>query len=55
MNENSRAPRAPVWSLESMPVQAPAQEGWIDVGGARLWYWDTGGTGQPVVFMHAGS
>lgn len=39
-----------------MPAQAPATEGWVEVGdGARLWYWDTGGAGQPVIFMHAGS
>lgn len=22
-------------------------------GGARLWYWDTGGSGVPVIFLHA--
>ena len=38
-----------------MPVQAPASQGWVDVGGARLWYWDTGGNGQPVIFLHSGS
>ncbi|MET4580500.1 hypothetical protein ABIE13_005647, partial [Ottowia thiooxydans] len=55
MNKRSLARTAPVWTPEPIPTPAPAQEGWIDVGGARLWYWDTGGTGQPVVFMHAGS
>lgn len=38
-----------------VPPQAPAAEGMVDVGGCRLWYWDTGGAGQPVVFLHAGS
>jgi pimeloyl-ACP methyl ester carboxylesterase len=46
---------APVWTPGEMPRQAPATEGMVDVGGARLWYWDTGGSGQAVVFMHAGS
>ena len=50
------AGRGPVWIPADMPAQAPATEGWVDVGdGARLWYWDTGGSGQPVVFMHSGS
>lgn len=31
------------------------EEGRVDVGGCRLWYWDTGGAGEPVVFLHAGS
>lgn len=30
-------------------------EGRVDVGGCRLWYWDTGGAGEAVVFLHAGS
>ena len=24
-----------------------------EVGGARLWYWDTGGDGHPVILLHA--
>lgn len=55
--------RGAAWTPVDMPVQAPATEGWVDVGvgvgGARLWYWDTGGntggTGQPVIFLHSGS
>ena len=46
---------AAVWTPAEMPRQAPASEGMVDVGGARLWYWDTGGSGQAVIFMHAGS
>lgn len=46
---------APVWVPAEMPKPAPATEGLVDVGGAKLWYWDTGGNGQPVIFMHAGS
>lgn len=47
--------RGPVWVPADMPAQAPATEGMVDVGGARLWYWDTGGSGVPVIFLHAGS
>ena len=46
---------APVWTPAPMPAQAPAAEGMADVGNCRLWYWDTGGAGEPVVFLHAGS
>ena len=31
----------------------PAREAYADVPGARIWYLDTGGSGLPVVFMHA--
>lgn len=34
------------------PGQVGATEGLVDVGGAKLWFWDTGGDGQPVVFLH---
>ncbi len=51
----ANAATAAVWTPVAMPAQAPATEGMVDVGGARLWYWDTGGSGQPVVLMHAGS
>jgi pimeloyl-ACP methyl ester carboxylesterase len=36
-------------------AQAPAQarEAYADVPGARIWYRDTGGSGVPVVFLHA--
>src|SRR5262245_32477120 len=44
-----------VWTSISIPPQAPAQEGLADVGGARLWYWDTGGSGRPVILLHAGT
>lgn len=34
------------------PAQVSVTEGLLDVGGAKLWFWDTGGDGQPVVFLH---
>lgn len=38
-----------------MPAQAPQTEGYVSFGAGRLWYWDTGGSGEPIVLMHAGS
>ena len=35
-----------------IPPQVPAKEGLAVLPETRLWYWDTGGTGQPVVFLH---
>lgn len=51
----NRTHAAPVWVPVPIPAQVPAQEGIVDVGGARLWYWDTGGTGHPVILLHAGT
>src|SRR5438132_460475 len=41
-------PMAPI----PIPPQVPANEGVAVVPDTRLWYWDTGGTGQPIVLMH---
>src|SRR5438067_2346576 len=41
-------PMAPI----PIPPQAPAKEGVAVVPDTRLWYWDTGGAGQPIVLMH---
>jgi pimeloyl-ACP methyl ester carboxylesterase len=38
-----------------LPAQVPAKEGLAGVAGTRLWYWDTGGEGAPVVFLHPAS
>lgn len=46
---------APVWVAVPVPDQVPAQEGMAEVPGSRLWYWDTGGGGQPVILLHAGT
>src|SRR5574341_2481955 len=35
-----------------IPKQVPAKEGIAELAGARLGYWDTGGDGTPVVFLH---
>src|SRR6476620_10256450 len=38
-----------------IPEQVPAKEGMAALPGTNLGYWDTGGTGQPVVFLHPAS
>jgi len=38
--------------LVPIPAQAPAKEGSAALPGTHLWYWDTGGAGVPVVFLH---
>jgi pimeloyl-ACP methyl ester carboxylesterase len=46
----------PHWWQLSVPAQAPVTEHYVLVsGGARLWCWDTGGEGEPVVLLHPGS
>lgn len=48
--------RGPVWKHVKMPEQVKQTEGMVDVGdGVRLWYWDTGGSGQPIILLHAGT
>jgi len=53
----SHGPKAakPMWVPVAIPPQAPADQGMVDVDGSRLWYWDTGGTGNPVILLHAGT
>jgi pimeloyl-ACP methyl ester carboxylesterase len=55
-NENIQSteldrPMAPV----PIPEQAPAKDGMAELSGTRLGYWDTGGAGEPVVFLHPAS
>src|SRR5262245_24836291 len=38
--------------LEPIPKQLPAREGYATIQGVRLWYWDTGGTGEPLILCH---
>jgi len=38
-----------------IPEQVTAKEGHAELPGTRLWYWDTGGNGTPVVFLHSAS
>ena len=41
--------------LVPIPQQAPAAEGFAPVAGTRLWYWDTRGSGEPLVLCHPAS
>ncbi len=36
------------------PEQVTVREGHVSFGSGRLWYWDTGGAGEPIVLLHAG-
>ncbi len=45
----------PTLTPEPIPAQVPAREGFLDVPGGRLWFWDTGGNGPAVVLSHPGS
>jgi pimeloyl-ACP methyl ester carboxylesterase len=38
-----------------VPAQAPAREGLAPIADTHLWYWDTGGEGEPVVLLHPAS
>ena len=38
-----------------IPTQVPAKEGIAELAGTHLGYWDTGGSGEPVVFLHPAS
>jgi len=38
-----------------MPPQAPAMEGIAQLADTGLWFWDTGGTGEPIVLLHPAS
>jgi len=35
-----------------IPAQVPAMEGMAKLQDVSLWYWDTGGTGVPIVLLH---
>lgn len=38
-----------------IPAQVPVNEGMAELRNTRLGYWDTGGSGEPVVFLHPAS
>jgi pimeloyl-ACP methyl ester carboxylesterase len=44
-------PLAPV----PVPPQAPATEGMAQLADTKLWFWDTGGSGEPIVLLHPAS
>jgi pimeloyl-ACP methyl ester carboxylesterase len=44
-----------VMTAVPIPAQVPAKEAWAQLADTRLFYWDTGGNGQPIVLMHPNS
>ena len=48
------AAEADVMAPVPMPSQVAAKEAMADIPGTRLWYWDTGGDGAPVVLDASG-
>jgi len=49
--ETIMSPAVPI----PLPAQAPAKEGLASIADTRLWYWDTGGEGAPIVLLHPAS
>jgi pimeloyl-ACP methyl ester carboxylesterase len=45
------APLVPV----PLPPQVPVREGLAALPDTRLWFWDTGGSGEPIVLLHPAS
>jgi len=35
-----------------IPAQVPVKDGQAQIPDTKLWYWDTGGTGAPIVLLH---
>lgn len=38
-----------------VPDQVPAKEAWAQLADTKLFYWDTGGEGQPIILLHPNS
>ena len=55
MTDSAGGSAQPIWVPVPVPAQVPVREGMVDVAGARLWYWDTGGSGPAVILLHAGT
>ena len=55
MNPVTNITPDPMWTPIPVPPQATVREGLVDVGGAKLWYWDSGGAGHAVILLHAGT
>jgi pimeloyl-ACP methyl ester carboxylesterase len=47
--------RAQATANAAVPAQAPAREALAPIADTHLWYWDTGGEGEPVVLLHPAS
>src|SRR5689334_19042268 len=49
------APQSNPLTPVPIPPQASAKEGIAELAETRLWYWDTGGDGIPIVLAHPAS
>ena len=38
-----------------VPAQVAAKEAWAELADTKLFYWDTGGEGQPIILLHPNS
>jgi pimeloyl-ACP methyl ester carboxylesterase len=56
-NGGTQAQPAPTNPLVPVPLppQAPAREGIAALPDTRLWFWDTQGSGEPIVLLHPAS
>jgi pimeloyl-ACP methyl ester carboxylesterase len=50
----AEAPADPLVPIP-LPPQVPAREGIAALADTRLWFWDTGGSGEPIVLLHPAS
>ncbi len=50
MPDERKVPEPLRWTPPPEPVTM--QQGYADLPDARLWHWDTGGTGEAIVFIH---
>lgn len=48
----AKAPASRGPSVVPIPPQVPAHEGVAELPDVNLWYWDTGGSGEPIVLLH---
>lgn len=48
-------PGTAIWEPVAMPEPVAVTEGLAELPGTKLWYWDTGGDGEAVMLLHAGS
>ena len=52
MSPDERRAPPPAFTRAPPPEQAPARTGHVTIRGGKLFYWDTGGEGDVVVFNH---
>lgn len=52
VNHNSGAGDPSPIKIISMPQPVPAREEVAHLDGVDIWYWDTGGAGEPIVLLH---